>query len=168
MVTTQAENGFDIKRLRLYRERAGMTQSELSKRSGVNPIQICFYETGRTKKPHPKTAEKLLAALSACFREGLPPAKPMACRPPGVHRAACPHCGAPNCHALEVNIPGVEFQCVSCSRVFRLDAQGRPFVPEPAPAPARVLQMHEMSAATRERISAGQRRRHARERGEEA
>jgi DNA-binding XRE family transcriptional regulator len=161
----QAENGFDINRLKFYREKARLTQAELGKRAGVHPIQISFYETGRVKKPHSKTAAKLYAALSACFRDGLPMGGGMYAD--GLRRAACPHCGAPNCHTLEVCIPGVELQCISCSRVFRLDAKGRAYVPGPTPLPAKVLLMHEMSAAARARISAGQLRRHARERAEE-
>ena len=163
MLTTQAENGFDIKRLKFYRERAKLTQAELGKRAGVHPVQICFYEKGK-HKPHPKTVAKIEAAISACFADGLPAERMYA---DGMRRAACPHCGAPNCHTLEVNIPGVEFKCVSCARVFRLDAKGRAYVPERPELPKRVLMMHEMTAAARERISAGQRRRHARERGEE-
>ncbi|MBE3130611.1 MAG: helix-turn-helix transcriptional regulator [Acidobacteria bacterium] len=163
MVTKQVENGFDIKRLRFYREKAKLTQAELGKRAGVHPIQISFYETGRNKKPHASTIAKLEAALSACFPGGMPQEGMYA---DGLRRAACPHCGAPNCHTLEVCIPGIELRCISCSRVFRLDEKGRAHVPGPAPAPARVLMMHEMTAAARARISAGQRRRHARERGE--
>jgi DNA-binding XRE family transcriptional regulator len=165
MVTTQAESGFDIKRLKEFREKARLTQAQLAEKSGVHALQICFYETGRVKKPHPKTAAKLEAALSACFPDGLPMTGMCA---DGLRRAACPHCGAPNCHTLEVCIPGIELQCVSCARVFRLDAKGQAYVPGPPPAPARVLLMHEMSAAARARISAGQLRRHARERGESA
>ena len=153
MLTMQAESGFDIKRLKELRTRAKLTQAELGKKAGVHPVQICFYEKGK-HKPHPKTVAKIEAAISACFADGM-------------RRAACPHCGAPNCHTLEVNIPGVEFKCVSCARVFRLDAKGRAYVPERPELPKRVLMMHEMTAAARERISAGQRRRHARERGEE-
>lgn len=161
METTQAESGFDIKRLKEYREKAKLTQAELGKRSGISPVQVCFYETGRVKKPHAATAAKLAAALSACrVGEGM--------YADGLRRAACPHCGAPNCHTLEVSIPGIEFQCVSCSRAFRLDEKGRAYVPAPPESPKRVLLMHEMSAAARARISAGQRRRHAREREENA
>jgi len=163
MAIQQAEGGFDIKRLKFYRERARLTQTELGKRAGVCAVQICHLEKGK-HKPHPKTAAKLYAALSACFRGGLPMGGMYA---DGLRRAGCPHCGAPNGHTLEVCIPGIELQCVSCARVFRLDAKGRAYVPGPVSAPAKILLMHEMSAAARARISAGQRRRHARERGEE-
>ena len=54
-----------------------------------------------------------------------------------------------------------------CLRSDILDEQGRAYVPAPPLAPARVLLMHEVSAAARARISAGQRKqRHARERAE--
>jgi len=164
MLTSQAESGFDIKRLKELRARAGLSQRQLAERAGINLTQVAWIETGRTKKPHPKTLAKLAAALSACFESGQ--SERWGMYADGLRRAACPHCGAPNCHTLEVCIPGIEFFCISCARVFRLDEKGRAYVPAPPLAPARVLLMHEMSAAARERISAGQRRRHAREREE--
>ena len=168
MVTSRAESGFDIKQLKFYRERARLTQAQLSEKSGVHPVQICFYETGRVKKPQSKTVAKLAAALSACFRDGLPAERMYA---DGLRRAACPHCGAPNCHTLEVYIPGVEFTCVSCARAWRLNEKGRAYVPEPPkqttphdrPSYGRDRMM---SKEARANISAGQRRRHAREREE--
>ncbi|MCX6027326.1 MAG: helix-turn-helix transcriptional regulator [Chloroflexi bacterium] len=168
MPTQQAENGFDIKRLKELRARAGLTQVQLGERAGVHPIQICFFETGRVKKPHARTMAKLCAALSACFPDGLPQEGMYA---DGLRRAACPHCWAPNCHTLEVCIPGIELQCVSCSRVFRLDENGRAYVPAP-PKPTtphdRPSYARDMSPEARANISAGQRKRHAREREENA
>jgi len=160
MVTTQAVTGFDIKRLKELRTKAGLTQKDLAARARVSHITICLYENGKVPRPRASVVGRIAAALSACGTGGGMYAD-------GLRRASCPHCGAPNCHTLEVCVPGVEFQCIVCSRVFRLDAKGRAYVPEPAPAPARVLLMHEMSAAARARISAGQLRRHARERAEE-
>ena len=162
MPIQQAGSGFDIKRLKFYRERAGLSQAALGKRSGVHPIQICAYETGRIKKPHPKTAAKLEAALSACFREGLPPAMPTKNRPADSIRIVCPHCGASSFSLAD--IPGVEYKCVSCSRDFKVDGKGRGYVTK-AP-PGRGEKHDVMSDEARKHISAGQRARHARDRGE--
>jgi DNA-binding XRE family transcriptional regulator len=130
METKQPENGFDIRRLKFYREKAGLSQAALGKKAGIHPIQVSFYETGRIKKPHPKTAAKLEAALSACFREGLPPATPTENRPAGSIRIVCPHCGGSS-YSL-ADIPGIEYKCISCSRGFKVDARGRGHEPERA------------------------------------
>jgi DNA-binding XRE family transcriptional regulator len=161
MVTTQAESGFDIKRLKLYREKARLTQTELGKRAGISLAQIGNLEKGRCI-PFRSTLAKLYAALSAYFPGGLPGGGMYA---DGLRRAAYPHCGAPNCHTLEVCIPGIELQCISCSRVFRLDAKGRAYVPEP-PSGKGEKTGPRMSGEARANISAGQRRRRAREREE--
>lgn len=163
MVTTQVENGFDIKRLKEYRKKARLSQRQLAAKAGINLTQVSWIETGRTKKSHPATAAKLCAALSACFPGGLP--QDGGVYADGLRRAACPHCGAPNCHTLEVCIPGIELQCISCSRVFRLDAKGRAYVPGP-PAGRGEKDGPRMSGEARANISAGQRKRHAREREE--
>ncbi len=129
MATNEAESGFDIKRLKFYREKAGLSQTQLGKKSGVHPIQICHYETGR-HKPHARQIAKLEAALSACFREGLPPAKPTDGRPPDSHRIVCPHCGASSFTFSENS--AIEYKCISCCRIFRPDGKvtERPTVPK--------------------------------------
>ena len=158
MVTTQAESGFDIKRLKELRAKAGLTQKDLAARARVSHITICLYENGKVPRPRASVVGRIAAALSACGTGGGMYAD-------GLRRAGCPHCGAPNCHALEVCIPGVELQCISCGRVFRLDAKGRAYIP--GPVPGRGEKRGVMSDEGRENISAGQLRRHARERAEE-
>jgi transcriptional regulator with XRE-family HTH domain len=49
--------------LRELRLRAGLTQRELSRRSGINPVSICHIEQGKTK-PRELTWRSLLKALS--------------------------------------------------------------------------------------------------------
>lgn len=163
MATTQAGSGFDITRLKEFREKARLTQAQLAEKAGVHVISISLWENGKSKKPYQSTLAKLEAALSACFREGLPPAMPTKNRPADSIRIVCPHCGASS-YSL-ADIPGVEYKCVSCSRDFKVDGKGRGYVPK-AP-PGRGEKRGVMSDEGRERISAGQLRRHARERAEE-
>lgn len=163
MPTQQAESGFDIARLKELRTRAGLTQMALGAKAGVSHITICQYECGKVPRPRASVLARIEAALSACPEVG--GGFDMTPYPDGLHRTSCPHCGAPNCHTLERPIPGIEFQCISCTRVFRLDKHGRAYIPEPRPP---VLgQTHLMSPESRANISAGQRRRHQRERAEE-
>jgi transcriptional regulator with XRE-family HTH domain len=114
--------------LRHYREKAGLTQAELAKRSGVHAVCISLYESGK-HRPRPATAERLFKGLSGVGQLPSPPVRSTGI-PVGARSILCPHCGAPNHHYLERLVPGVEFVCVSCSRTIRLDGRGLPIVQE--------------------------------------
>ena len=57
-----------MKNLREIRKQKGMTQTALSKFSGVNRVCIAKYETGKNE-PSLKTSEKLAAALGVTVDE---------------------------------------------------------------------------------------------------
>ncbi|GIF13077.1 tetratricopeptide repeat protein [Actinoplanes teichomyceticus] len=60
-------------RLRAYRERTGLTQSELASRTGVSAGTIRDLEQGRTRRPHPKSLGRLRAALAIADEEAPEP-----------------------------------------------------------------------------------------------
>ena len=166
-----------------HRKYLGMRQLDLARLAHVSQADIVFFEKGR-RLPSIGQAKRIALALGlkveALFTDGfrkqdnrgrpikgyMPPEPvmlPNGSRPADSIRIVCPHCGASS-YSLS-DIPGVSYQCVSCSRPFIVDANGRGHVPEPRPG--RGEKRGVMSDEGRERISAGQRRRHARERAEE-
>ena len=52
-----------LSRIKEHRERRGLTQIELAKISGVGRATIAALETGKRKRVHPATREKLAQAL---------------------------------------------------------------------------------------------------------
>ncbi len=68
MPTPQAGSGFDIRRLKELRTKAGLTQKQLAEKAGVNSISVSLWENGHAK-PWRSTLAKLAAALSACGME---------------------------------------------------------------------------------------------------
>lgn len=166
MLTKQKDMGFDGGRLRELRLAAGLTQKDLATRAGVNHISICQYETGKAR-PKLTTAERIWRALveqrkDEFFGQEVRPLT-QRLRPTlaGGLQLVCPHCGASSVTFSEV--PGVEYKCICCSRNFKLGADGRTYIP--APPPGRGGRLEPMSAEHRANMSAGQRARHARERG---
>jgi transcriptional regulator with XRE-family HTH domain len=55
--------------LSAYRQRVGLTQEQLSERSGVSVRAISDIEGGRVRSPHRRTRQALVAALGASPRE---------------------------------------------------------------------------------------------------
>ena len=167
MPKKQMGEGFDGSRLRELRLTAGLTQKDLAARAGVNHISICQYETGKAR-PKQSTAERLWRALVQQRKEQFwgEEVRPLmrGLRPTlaGSIQLVCPHCGASSVTFSDV--PGVEYKCISCSRSFKLGADGRTHIP--APPPGRGGRLEPMSAEHRANMSTGQRARHARERGE--
>ena len=124
--------GFDFSRLKEYRERAGLTQTQLARRAGIHPITICSYEKGK-HTARKSTAERIAQALGDIA--GIDPradADLSPISPADSFKIVCPHCGAASFTFSE--IPGVEYKCISCSRSFRVDRRGRSYAPD---APAR-------------------------------
>jgi DNA-binding XRE family transcriptional regulator len=155
MPLSKVEHDLLLGNLKHYRTQAGLTQAQLAKRAGITTFTISRIETGQAGKTRHGIVEKLFAALKDIAPVPRPVSGP---RPAGSRRLICPHCGSSS-YSLS-DIPGVEYKCVSCGRSFMADGK----MPEPVSAPARVLLMHEMSAAARARISAGQRARWAKAR----
>lgn len=57
------EREFSANKLRSARKKAGLSQLALSLKADLDMSGIRYLETGRSKNPHPKTVEKLSAAL---------------------------------------------------------------------------------------------------------
>ena len=164
-----------------------MRQLELARLAHVGQGDIVSFEKGR-RLPSADQAKRIALVLGykveALFEDGFREKKDNRGRPPKSyvpyvppepvmlpsgpqpvesHRIICPHCGASS-YALS-DIPGVEYKCRSCSRGFKVDDQGQSYVLDSRAG--KVKMGHEISPEARARISAGQRRRHARERAEE-
>ena len=117
-----------IKNLRAYRVKAGLTQAEFGKKTGMHPVMISQYE-GSKHMPRGQNLSKILAVLKVLFPEGLPildgPHGPDGGRPAGSVRVICGHCGAANHHYVEEPIKGLEIRCIACSRPIRPNRQRR-------------------------------------------
>jgi len=161
-----------------HRKALGMRQLDLARLAHVCQADIVSFEKGR-RLPSIGQAKRIALALGlkveALFTDGfrkqdnrgrpikgyIPPPEPARQAPNyPSRRLICPHCGGSS-YSLS-DIPGVSYQCMSCSRPFTVDAKGRGHVPEPRPG--RGEKKGPMSLEGREHISAGQLRRHARER----
>lgn len=58
-------------KLLLWRGASGMSQRELSEKSGLNNVYISFVETGRTKSPTIETLEKVADGLDISLQQFL-------------------------------------------------------------------------------------------------
>jgi len=58
-----------LSRIKEHRKRRGLTQIELAKISGVGRATIAALETGKRKRVHPATRQKLAKALKVGHRE---------------------------------------------------------------------------------------------------
>ncbi len=149
MMLDNAQYSLLIGNLKDLRVRAGLTQKELARKSGVSTFTITHIETGAAGKTRRGVAEKLWAALTTAtraayrhsypFDEGQPgittiSKAQLAAAPAGGRKIHCPHCLSPSYTMLETPIPGVEYKCIACSRVFRVDVQGRSYIPDRPPA----------------------------------
>ena len=58
-----------LSRIKEHRQRRGLTQIELAKISGVGRATIAALETGKRKRVHPVTRQKLAQALKVTPRD---------------------------------------------------------------------------------------------------
>jgi DNA-binding XRE family transcriptional regulator len=170
-----------------HRKARGIRQLDLARLAHVAQADLVSFEKGR-RLPSIGQAKRIALVLGlkvkALFTEGfreqskhtgrppgrrgyLPPAPtpPPASdpRPADSRRLICPHCGASSYSLCD--IPGLAFKCFSCGRAFGMDGR---MAESPTPRFVRdqpcYARDREDSLVTKERKSAGQRRRHARER----
>lgn len=171
-----------------HRKALGMTQVQLAHLAHVAQADIVSFEKGR-RLPSIGQAKRIALTLGlkveALFTDGfreqskrggwigkayMPPEpvpRPSSgLRPAESRRLICPHCGASSYSLCD--IPGLAFKCFSCGRAFGMDGR---MAESPTPRFVRdqpcYARDREDSLVTKERKSAGQRRRHAREREEQ-
>lgn len=168
-----------------HRKARGIRQLDLARLAHVAQADLVSFEKGR-RLPSIGQAKRIALVLGlkakALFTEGFReqskhtgrPVKPYmppepvprpssGLRPADSRRLICPHCGASSYSLCD--IPGLAFKCFSCGRAFGMDGR---MAESPTPRFVRdqpcYARDREDSLVTKERKSAGQRRRHARER----
>jgi len=172
-----------------HRKARGIRQLDLARLAHVAQADLVSFEKGR-RLPSIGQAKRIALALGfkvkALFTDGfreeskntgrpirnyMPPApvpRPsIDPRPVGSRRLICPHCGASSYSLFEGDIPGLAFKCFSCGRAFGMDgSMAETVTPKAVHDRPCYARDREDSLVTKDRKSAGQRRRHARERAE--
>jgi transcriptional regulator with XRE-family HTH domain len=170
-----------------HRKARGVRQQDLARLAHIAQSDIVSFEK-RRRLPSIGQAKRIALVLglkvTALFTDGFreqskhtgrpikpymppePTPRPIrGPRPADSIRIICPHCGASSYSLFEGDIPGLAFKCFSCGRAFGMDgSMAETVTPKAVHDRPSYARDREDSLVTKERKSAGQRRRHARER----